>query len=72
MIEKFDIALGYDENMLELVSGSEVTDEIGVASNETYEIITSTPGIIELSAELSTNALFTKELVATFPFQNQG
>lgn len=69
MIEKFDIALGYDSNALELVEGAGVTDELGVTSSETFTITTSTLGTINLSAVLSTHVLLEKELVATLHFK---
>lgn len=60
MINQYDISIGFDAASLELVSGNEVTNELGASQsdNDTFDTDTSITGIANVNANLVDNPVF--------------
>ncbi|TBL71095.1 S-layer homology domain-containing protein [Paenibacillus thalictri] len=69
MVWKYDIAIQYDPAVLEPVPAGEVTDELGVSGAETFTPSATTPGVIQVAAQLSTHLLLSRAKVFTLHFK---
>lgn len=61
MINQYDISIGFDAASLELVSGNEITNELGASQNDTFDKDISIPGIANVKANLVDNPVFDED-----------
>ncbi|WP_285855316.1 InlB B-repeat-containing protein [Paenibacillus cellulositrophicus] len=70
LINQYDISLGFDTASLELVSGNEVTNELGVSQNgDTFETDFSNSGIANVKANLVNYSILVEAKVFTLHFK---
>ncbi len=70
LINQYDISIGFDATSLELVSGNEVTNELGVSQNgDTFETDFSNSGIANVKANLVNYSIWDEEKVFTLHFK---
>ncbi|WP_160499682.1 InlB B-repeat-containing protein [Paenibacillus dendrobii] len=58
MINKYDISIGFDAASLELVSGNEVTNELGASQGDTFDTDITITGIANVKANLVNNPVW--------------
>ncbi len=61
MINQYDISIGFDAASLELVSGNEVTNELGASQNDTFDKDFSITGVANVRANLVDNPVFDED-----------
>ncbi|SEB01190.1 Listeria/Bacterioides repeat-containing protein [Paenibacillus sp. 276b] len=70
IINEYDISIGFDTSSLELVTGNEITNNLGVSSNgDSFNTDFSSDGTINVQADLVNYSIFDEAKVFTLHFK---